>query len=185
MAKLASAAFALACLIEHASSNPKVMPMKFGRLQPRQALQKRDTLSVDLGNAITSGLYYVNASVGTPPQLVQLQIDTGSSDVWMFGPDACSDASSCVGGTFDPTKSSSSTLIEQDGFEIQYVTPGSGVTGDYIADNFGLGGKTVNNLTLAVAHQAEKVNTGIMGMLRNCRVCEQPLTRRRHRLQLG
>jgi len=28
--------------------------------------------------------YYVNVSVGSPPQSVQLQLDTGSSDVWVI-----------------------------------------------------------------------------------------------------
>lgn len=164
MARLALATVAFACLVKDAiASDPKVVPMKFGRIQPRRALQKRDPTSVTLGNAVQSGLYYVNASVGTPAQTVQLQIDTGSSDVWMFGPDACEDPSQCLGGTFDPSKSSSATLLEQGGFEIEYVTPGSEVLGDYISDNFGLGGITVQNLTMAVATTAEEVFTGIMG----------------------
>ena len=64
------------------------------------ALQKRDPFTVSLGNAANVGLYYVNALVGTPPQVVQLQIDTGSSDVWMFRNGSCdSSTSQCDGGT--------------------------------------------------------------------------------------
>jgi hypothetical protein len=33
-------------------------------------------------------LYFVNVSVGTPPQNLELQIDTGSSDIWMIASDA-------------------------------------------------------------------------------------------------
>ena len=139
--------------------------MPFGRSRPRHALSKRDTnpLSVNIGNSVLYGLYYVNASVGTPPQFVQLQIDTGSSDVWMFGPGACSGDAQCLGGTFDPSNSSTATLLEKDGFEIQYVTPGSEVSGDYISDDFALGGASIKNLTMAVATNAQSVTTGIMG----------------------
>jgi hypothetical protein len=42
-----------------------------------------DTVSVDLTNAPSQGLYFANVSVGTPAQAFALQIDTGSSDVWV------------------------------------------------------------------------------------------------------
>jgi hypothetical protein len=76
---------------------PKVLSMRMYR-QEQNTLQKRAPLSVTLGNSVTNYLYYVNATVGTPPQEVQLQIDTGSSDVWMFGPDSCDiSTSECLG----------------------------------------------------------------------------------------
>jgi len=84
--------------IGHSDVAPKVLSMRMYR-QERSIIQKRASLTVTVGNAFTKGLYYVNASVGTPPQLVQLQIDTGSSDVWMFGPHSCdSSTSECLGG---------------------------------------------------------------------------------------
>jgi hypothetical protein len=53
-------------------------------------LQRRDgilpragTVSAVLTNAEAEGLYFANVTVGTPPQPLQLQIDTGSSDVWV------------------------------------------------------------------------------------------------------
>ena len=164
MLKLALATLALASFAEQVIAEPSVFSMKFGRIQTRgSSLEKRDPFSVPVGNAFQVGLYYVNASVGNPAQVVQLQIDTGSSDVWMFGPGACSDNSSCGGGTYDPKKSKSSNVIAQDAFEIQYVTPGSDVKGDYVSDDFAIGGTTIKNLTLAVATQAQSVTTGIMG----------------------
>lgn len=56
------------------------------QLRKRSAiLQNRadDTVLVDLGNALRYGLYYANISVGTPAQDMSVQIDTGSSDVWV------------------------------------------------------------------------------------------------------
>ena len=50
------------------------------------------------------------------------------------------------------------------GFTIQYDTPNSGVTGDYVLDSFGIGGMTIKNLTMAVATTADYVATGIMGI---------------------
>jgi hypothetical protein len=91
--------FVLLCaLVSLGDASPKVFSMRMYRKE-RSILQKRGTLSVNIGNDITNGLYFVNASVGTPPQNVQLQIDTGSSDVWMFGPHSCNTSTSpCLGG---------------------------------------------------------------------------------------
>jgi predicted aspartyl protease len=67
-------------------------------IHARSKLARRasGTASVSLGNDVQDGLYYVNATVGTPGQTVQLQIDTGSSDIWMFSPSACQEAH-CLG----------------------------------------------------------------------------------------
>jgi hypothetical protein len=63
-----------------AMASPKVLQMRFLRGEG-QAISKRDTASVLLGNAVYNYLYYVNVTIGTPPQFLQLQINTGSSDV--------------------------------------------------------------------------------------------------------
>jgi hypothetical protein len=137
------------------------------RKRDMEHLAKRSPFTVDLGNIdyLGGGFYYVNASVGTPVQEVQLDIDTGSSDIWMFGVDSCDQTRFlCAGGVFDESASTSITIISQGTFKIQYFTEGSGVTGDYITDNFGIGTQTINNLTMGVASKAVSVNTGIMGI---------------------
>jgi len=90
----------LVSTIAATTSAPKAVPMQFAKSRRAPALSRRaSTLPVTLGNAVTDNLYYVNASVGTPPQTVQLQLDTGSSDVWMFGPRSCDSTTSlCLGG---------------------------------------------------------------------------------------
>jgi len=133
-------------------------------IHTRSRLARRGSShAVTLGNDVQDGLYYVNASVGTPGQTVQLQIDTGSSDTWMFDPTACKEVH-CLGYSFNPQKSSTYTTLEQGGFEIQYGTAGSLVKGDYFSDNFGIGDMVVKNLTMALATEAENVPTGIMGI---------------------
>ncbi|KAE9381138.1 acid protease [Stipitochalara longipes BDJ] len=137
------------------------------RKRDAERLQKRSPFTVELGNIdfLGGGFYYVNASVGTPPQEVALDIDTGSSDVWMFGIDSCDEnTSTCSGGTFDERKSSTLDLIAKGIFKIQYFTQGSGVVGDYVGDNFSIGGQMIKNLTMGVATKAVSVNTGIMGI---------------------
>ena len=82
-----------------AIAEPKVQKMALSR-RPRDTItysRKRDPQSVTLTNAQHNGLYFVNASVGTPPQLVELQIDTGSSDVWMFGSSMYQNCEQCAG----------------------------------------------------------------------------------------
>ncbi|KAE8160386.1 aspartic peptidase domain-containing protein [Aspergillus tamarii] len=148
------------------AAEPKVVTLPLSRSE-RRILEKRKYAGALLGNDILDGkgLYWVNASVGTPPQPVQLQVDTGSSDVWMFGPQSCDlSTSPCLGNAYDPTLSSTSKMLGKGGFSIQYVTTGSGVKGDYVGDNFGFGSITVQGLTMGVARQAQNVFTGIMGI---------------------
>lgn len=68
------------------------------------------------------------------------------------------------GLTDNPTASNTSTELGEGTFKIQYVTPGSIVTGDYISDNFHLGANSIKNLTMGVASSAEYVSVAIMGV---------------------
>lgn len=55
-----------------------------GGLWSRGELEQRaNTVGVSLTNAEQQGLYFANVSVGTPGQSLALQIDTGSSDIWL------------------------------------------------------------------------------------------------------
>lgn len=68
-------------------AEPQVVPMKFARSQTAgPILQRRDPITASLTNILTPGEYAINASIGTPPQIVELQVDTGSSDIWVISP---------------------------------------------------------------------------------------------------
>lgn len=67
----------------------------------RAQLRRRGTVTESLGNAQHFGLYYANVTAGTPPQELSLQIDTGSSDVWLPSSTAqlCNMRRGCEGGS--------------------------------------------------------------------------------------
>jgi len=126
------------------------------------ALRKRATVPVTLGNQQV--LYYANVSVGTPGQEIQMQVDTGSSDVWMSDSTAvfCQQNNyNCEGGTFNPSRSSTYNPVNTI-FNITYVD-GTGSTGNYFTDNISLGGITLTDLQMGLATDTS-IGTGIMGV---------------------
>ena len=127
------------------------------------SLSKRATVTEELGNA--NYLYWAQVSIGRPPQMIQLQIDTGSTDVWMtqLGNDFCQqNERNCIGGTFDPTQSSSYTVIQKGGFNISYVDDAY-AAGDFFTDQFSVGDITLDGLEMGLATQTS-IGTGVLGL---------------------
>lgn len=115
-----------------------------------QLLRKRaNTYEEVITNDLTVGGYFAACAMGTPYQNLTLQLDTGSSDIWV--PDstaqACQDSKSnpqgCSFGTFDPSKSDTFVDVGKNEFNISYVD-GSHSQGDYFTDRFEIGGAVVN-----------------------------------------
>ena len=130
---------------------------------PHPTKSKRDTVTAKLGNA--NYLYYANITVGSPGQLLQLQIDSGSSDVWMTatGDEYCQESyNACVGGTFDSEQSSSFKRLEGQPFEISYVD-GSASSGTYFSDAMSIGGVSLDSLQMGLATKTS-IGTGILGV---------------------
>ncbi|KAK4232274.1 putative candidapepsin-8 precursor [Podospora fimiseda] len=130
------------------------------------ALARRATYSEQLINNISGAGYYVHVKVGTPAQAMTLLVDTGSSDAWVlsYKADACINSDSlvkCV-DTFNPTKSSTHKVITPQGFKVKYLDGGIAL-GDYISDDFTIGGTTIKSLQLAYVTKAAR-NTGILGL---------------------
>ncbi|TVY54087.1 putative aspartic-type endopeptidase opsB [Lachnellula cervina] len=126
------------------------------------------TVTESLANNVTGGLYAASITVGTPPQKLTLQIDTGSSDVWVpvAGSVICDtpviQGGGCPGGTFDNTTSSTYKVVGPGEFNISYVD-GSGAAGDYFTDMFGIGGATVKGLEMGLSVGGQ-IGQGIMGI---------------------
>jgi len=127
-------------------------------------LVKRATVTEALYNA--QYLYIANVTIGTPAQPISLQIDTGSSDIWMSSSTAqnCTGAAGkvlCAGGTFNSGASSTYKVIDNT-FNISYVD-GTFSLGDYISDTIRIGGVTVPNQQMGLAFRTS-IGTGIMGI---------------------
>lgn len=79
-------------------------------------------------------------TIGTPPQAIDVSLDTGSSELWVnpncagsYNPNVCNKLP-----RYDPTKSS--TAVDQDGtFDISYGT--GDVEGEYWKDTVNIAGK--------------------------------------------
>ena len=81
MSLLAVAVIALQC-IPFAVANPRAVGMEFKKLKYRNTIDRRDaSLLLTLNNE--EFLYTVELDIGTPPQKFILQIDTGSSDLFV------------------------------------------------------------------------------------------------------
>lgn len=134
------------------------------------SLSRRATYSEELINHIAGGGYFAQVKVGTPGQVITMLLDTGSSDAWVLSHEAdlCTDEDlqdlygmTCA-DTYDPSQSSTSKMVKPDGFRILYLDGGT-ASGDYITDDFTIGGTTLKSLQMACVTQAVR-GTGILGL---------------------
>lgn len=135
-------------------------------------LDKRDPFYEGLLNNRQQGGYFINMSIGTPPQPLSVILDTGSSDLWVMSTetDLCQSESlqesvgrECYGGLYDADASSTYELVGQDEFSIAYVDD-SESSGDYITETIELSeGNTITGLQMGVS-LSNTVGVGIMGI---------------------
>ena len=104
-------------------------------------------------------------TIGTPPQMFQVQLDTGSADIWVpaINSNICSQGQgACPEGAFDKSRSSTFNTVGTNAFSISYQD-NSGVTGDLVNDVVGIGNVNLKNITMGLAFQASRPE-GIMGI---------------------
>lgn len=110
-------------------------------------------------------LYFINATVGTPPRTVRLHIDTGSSDLWVNTPGSqlCLQSTKpCqFAGTYSANSSSTYEYIGSY-FNISYVD-GSGASGDYVSDTVSFGGQKLDRLQFGIGYSSSN-GQGILGI---------------------
>ncbi|CAG9995081.1 unnamed protein product [Clonostachys byssicola] len=136
------------------------------------ALVKRQAskdITLEALNNLTGGGYYSEFSIGTPPQKVSFLLDTGSSDTWVNSveADVCTNKQlqASIGpchATFNPSNSSTYSLVSSDGFDIKYLDS-TEISGDYFNDTVHIGSVSIKNQQLGLALQSLRP-TGIMGL---------------------
>jgi len=129
--------------------------------QDEQAQQeKRGT--VGLVGYGPDSFYFGQVAIGTPPQLLDINLDTGSADFWVADSEC---TSSACQGIIPYNEEASSTLIKsQTPWEIQYSK--GAARGLLAADTVSYAGYTVVNCTFSLALQvADVLNPPISGLM--------------------
>jgi yapsin 1 len=111
--------------------------------------------------------YSLTANIGTPPQPVDLLIDTGSSDTWVFTPSTKYARSKKPTSFFNPAQSQS-FAENNTNFNIAYGI--GNVQGIWATDTMAVAGAAVSHLPIGIATQAD-VAQGIVGIGRKEAEC--------------
>ena len=105
-------------------------------------------------------------TIGTPGQHFSVQLDTGSSDIWIPSSesDACEqDEQACQTlGQYDSSASSTYQDVGVGQFQIQYED-NSAISGDYINETLAIGNTVIKHMKMGLAFQATRP-FGIMGI---------------------
>ena len=134
-----------------------------------ETLSKRTPYTLGATIAHQSYIYTVNVTIGHPGQNVQMAINTGSGDTFMFSSMAsvCLQSSNCPSAVFNPSQSSSYANAEVGSafFSIMYVD-GSSANGSYFTDNVQMGGATIENVQMGLISNATagSINIAQLGL---------------------
>ncbi|KAK7207101.1 aspartic peptidase domain-containing protein [Myxozyma melibiosi] len=130
---------------------------------------KRDTegtaeVTLHTPSDMASMLYFAELQVGTPSQTVYVEVDTGSSDLWINSASnayCATNISKCAEyGTFDANKSS--TLTFGDDYINATYGDGTNAQGPYVHDIVEMGGLSLTNATFGLVES--KKDMGILGV---------------------
>lgn len=141
---------------------------KFGKsISKDKRVPDTGTVGADPENKYDSR-YLAEVNIGTPPQKLQLDFDTGSSDLWVFSTETESDEVS--GQTlYNPGQSSSAQQLNGYTWSIGYGDKSTS-SGDVYTDVVTIGSLSVNNQAVESAQQVSSAftqdpgSTGLLGL---------------------
>ncbi|KAK9469004.1 aspartic peptidase domain-containing protein [Lipomyces arxii] len=160
-------------IIQHRSSSPGVVHFPIEGRTPkerfvRQKLRRRDansTATMDIQNNIDKGAYLTNLTIGSPPQSVVVQVDTGSSDLWVQSSTnlGCTTSQNfcTLTRTFDSASSSTFDDLSE-AFDITYAD-GTSASGVFCQDTLTFNDVTLNDFTFGLAENSSS-SVGVFGI---------------------
>lgn len=107
----------------------------------------------------TVSMYTADIGIGTPPQYVQVVLDTGSSDLWVYTDGVKLNE---VNETYNPDESSTFNFVS-DGFEIEYVSGAN--KGHYAEDNMKMGELELEAQRFAYVDEVSDSSPEVNGIL--------------------
>ncbi|KAF2096259.1 acid protease [Rhizodiscina lignyota] len=119
----------------------------------RSRLKPRGYLESPIENAQDALLYLIPVTIGSPPQSVMLQVDTGSNELWFpykESTECTRNNTECTEGTFDPSASDTYRTVAKGKFGIPYADT-TNITGDYFTDSLGLGQQTIEGMVMGLS----------------------------------
>jgi hypothetical protein len=132
----------------------------------KRPARRQSTVETEDQNYKTTLLYLIQLAIGTPPQSILVQLDTGSSDliVETSTSDICTASTPNPCTNFRPYNANSSSTYQylDSDFAVAYGG-GDGASGDYALDTLSIGGATVSNFQFGIMYKST-VAEGILGV---------------------
>lgn len=123
---------------------------------------KRATGQSYLFNDINNGLYSVQAQIGTPGQTFTLQLDTGSTDIWVNSRSSQYCQKGNCADSYSSGNSSTYKLSVRGAFNVTYGD-GTSAAGDLFTDVLSVANMKLTNQTFGLASTSD-IPYGLMGV---------------------
>ncbi|KAJ4138544.1 hypothetical protein NW768_002386 [Fusarium equiseti] len=156
----------------HKRENPAVVPVNFERQikDASQSLRRRaddKTTEMKVDKHGMTWLYWANFTIGTPPQQLYSEIDTGSADLLVLTDEieACKGKEAqCTGNVFSTGKSRTFGWVDSEPEASGSFGSGESWSGYYGKDTFTLGDATIDNFQFIATTEFNATGSGIFSI---------------------